>query len=202
MKKLFISFLMLFTSVSVFADSPITSTEFAAAYKDVPIVAKMISLNGNVVTDELIKYLADDNNPIDVKVAAINAVNFDKDVYTPFMNYLKTKWGTNSEITVLKNINASTAGALAYARARYYYMDLGEAYILCNIAYGKDSSSLTINMVYALVATTEIMDYNFCDVYRLCYSVISDNNLKQDIRVQAISMMMDYINLYKDDCNE
>lgn len=202
MKKLFISLVMLFTSVSVFADSPITSTEFAAAYKDVPIVAKMISLNGNVVTDELIRYLADDNNPIDVKVAAINAINFDKDVYTPLMNFLKTKWNTNSEITVLKSINASTTGALAYARARHYYFDLGEAYILCNIAYSKDPSSLTINMVYALIATTEIMDYNFCDVYRLCSSVLADNELKQDIRIQAINMMMDYINLYKDDCNE
>jgi hypothetical protein len=57
-------------------------------------------------------------------------------------------------------------------------------------------------MVYALAATTEIMDYNFCDVYRLCSSVLADNELKQDIRIQAINMIMDYINLYKDDCNE
>lgn len=202
MKKLFVICVMLFSSISAFADSPITSTDFAEAYKDVPIVAEMLALNGEVVTEDLIQYIADDNNPIDVKVAAINAVCFTQDIYTPFMNYLKAKYGTESEIAVLSTVNASTAGALAYARARYYYMDLSEAYLLCNIAYMKEPSSFTINMIYALIVATDVMDYSFCDVYKACNYVLSDTTLNQDIRILAISKIMEYINLYKDDCNE
>lgn len=198
MKKLLFIFSFLLLCSKSFADSPITSTEFALAYKDQPIVAQMLSLNGEVVTYELIEYLADENNPIDVKVAAINAVSIFKDVYTPLMQHLKSKYGTDSEISVLAIVNVSTHTALTYARARHYYMNLGEAYLLGYSAFIKDSSSFTVNMVYALILATNAMDYDFPTVYKICSSVTSNTSLVQDMRPEAISMMMEYINLYKE----
>lgn len=198
MKKILFVFSFLLLCSKAFADSPITSTEFALAYQDQPIVAQMLALNGEAVTYELIEYLADDNNPIDVKVAAINAVSISKDVYTPLMQHLKNKYETDSEITVLANVNVSTHTALTYARARHYYMDLGEAFILGYSASIKDGRSFTVNMVYALILSTEAMDYDFATVYRICDSVVTNDSLVQDMRPEAISMMMEYINLYKE----
>ena len=203
MKKLLLLVSLLMISTATFADSTITSTDFAKAYKDIPIVAKMLETNGECVTEELIDYLADENNPIDVKIAAINAVSIYKDVYTPLMAKLKSKWCTDSEITVLKEIDASTHTALAYANARsnWNWLDLREAIILTYSAFTKDPHSFTVNMVYALIISTHIMeDGTFCDVFKICDSVIVDNSLKQDMRQEAIGMMFEYINLYKDDC--
>jgi dTDP-glucose pyrophosphorylase len=160
----------------------------------------MFELKGESVTDELIDYLADEDNPIDVKIAAINAVSIYKDVYTPLMKKLKNRWRTDSEITVLKEINASTHAALAYAKARENWFDLGEAYILGYSAFLKDSRSFTVNMVYALIVSTEILEHDFCEVFKICNSVISNNSLKQDMRPQAVSMMMEYIHLYEEYC--
>ena len=198
MKKLLFIFSLLLICGKSFADSPITSTELALAYQDQPIVAQMLALNGEVVTYELIEYLADENNPIDVKVAAINAVSIHKDVYTPLMQHLKNKYGTDSEISVLANVNISTHTALTYARSRHYYMNLGEAYLLGYSAFIKDSNSFTVNMVYALILATDAMDYDFATVYRICNSVVTNDSLVQDMRPAAISLMMEYINLYKE----
>ena len=201
MKKFFIACAMFIaSSITAWADSPITSTDFAKAYQDVPIVAGTLALNGNVVTTSLINYLINDENPVDVKVAAINAVAFDKDVYTPMMDNLKAKFNTNSEITVLGKIGASTHTALAYARARCYYLDLSEAYILGYSAFLKDPDGFTTNMVYALMLTTDVLSRDFCQVYKICNAVVTNSQLKQDMRPQAITMMMEYINLYKNDC--
>lgn len=200
MKKQLFTILLLLTSIASFADSPITSTDFAKAYKDIPIVAKMLELDGEVVTDELIDYLANEDNPIDVKIAAINAVSIYKDVYTPLMKKLKNRWRTDSEITLLKEINVSTHVALTYAKARENWFDLGEAIILGHSAYLKDSQSFTVNMVYALILANNVMEYSFCEVFKICNSVVANAELTQDMRPEAVSMIMEYINLYMDDC--
>lgn len=200
MKKLLIFVSVLLLCVKSYADSPITSTEFALAYRDVPIVNMMLNLKGEVVSDELIEYLADEKNPIDVKVAAINAVSFNRDVYAPLMQRLKIKYGTTSELTVLSEIDFSTHVALAYARARHYYMDLREAYVLLASAFLKNSNSFTANMVYALVATTDVMEKDFCQVYQICASIVADTTLVQDMRPQAVPMIMEYINEYAKYC--
>ena len=200
MKKLFIVCVMLIaSSFTAWADSPITSTSFAKAYQDVPIVSRMLQLNGQVVTQELINYLADDQNPIDVKVAAINAVDISKDVYTPLMNLLKTRLGTDSEISVLARISGSTHAALAYARARHFYDNLREAGVLAHSVLLKEPDSFTANMVYALVISNAMMDSGQWDaIYPICNNIKIDPALTQDMRPQAITMLMEYINLYKE----
>lgn len=58
--------------VTVFADSPITSTDFYRAYTDVSIV-KTAKEKG-VMDKEIANYLHSSKNPIDVKAAVINAL--------------------------------------------------------------------------------------------------------------------------------
>ncbi len=77
MKNICLGILMiLFTSYQASADSPLTSTEIYKAYDKLPI----IQLAGNskgLLTEELIKYLADNGNPTDVKIALINRLGWD-----------------------------------------------------------------------------------------------------------------------------
>ena len=60
------------------ADSPITSTDISSSYQDVAIVQTAKSAQG-ALTDELMAYLADESNPIDVKMAVINQLGWDFD---------------------------------------------------------------------------------------------------------------------------
>jgi hypothetical protein len=56
------------------ADSPVTATEVAKAYQSEAIVKKAAS---DKLSDEVIKYLYDEKNPIDIKMAAIYSIGGD-----------------------------------------------------------------------------------------------------------------------------
>ena len=77
MKKLFLLFALLVSAVQLsFADSALTDTEFYKAYLDVPIV-KAAADQPNVLSEEAKAYLFDEANPLDVKLALINAVGWE-----------------------------------------------------------------------------------------------------------------------------
>lgn len=79
MKKLiFIFSFLILTVVPGFADSPLTSTDFYRAYLDVPIVKKAAD-NPKQLTEDEMEFLFDDENPLDVRLAIINAIGFDPD---------------------------------------------------------------------------------------------------------------------------
>lgn len=112
-------FVLLFFSAPIMADSPITSTYFADVYKSEEIVEKAMSTNGKI-TQEMMDYLADETNPTDVKIAIVNALSWSIDGsknYELFLNYLRNKYSTKSEITLLSNLDASTLISLAYLKA-------------------------------------------------------------------------------------
>jgi len=60
----------------VFADSPLTSTEFYTAYLDVELVAKAREMGH--IDEEMAQYLSDPANPLDIKAAVINAIGWGK----------------------------------------------------------------------------------------------------------------------------
>lgn len=71
MKKIILIIIMFlgFNNI-ILADSPITSTNFSVAYEDIFIVQR--ASEAAYLTEELIEYLDNPNNPIDVKAALIN----------------------------------------------------------------------------------------------------------------------------------
>ena len=71
-----------------FADSPLTSTDFYKAYLDVPIVAAAAK-NPGKLSNEAKAYLFDDNNPLDVKLALINAVGWRMEGLSTYTDYLR-----------------------------------------------------------------------------------------------------------------
>jgi hypothetical protein len=45
------------------------------------------------------------------------------------------------------------------------------------------------------------MDSDWCEVYNLTNSVRENKELKIDMKEEAISIIFDYMDIYKDDCN-
>lgn len=87
MKKVYFVLVMMISATQIcFADSPLTSTEFYKAYLDVPIV-KAAADNPKKLSEEAKTYLFDEGNPLDVKIALINAVGWDVDGLTTYLDY-------------------------------------------------------------------------------------------------------------------
>ena len=197
----FIMFVMLFWCSTIMADSPITSTFFADVYKSEIIVEKALMANGKI-TQEIMDYLADEVNPVGVKIATVNALQWGTDNYEPFLDYLKNRHSTKSEITLLAELDASTLISLAYIKAMGDYFDVKEALIIAQNAALKVPNRLSINMINALIYAQMVLKYDFCTVFQVCDRVVKDENLTKDLHPKAIEQIMEYIKDYSEDCNK
>jgi hypothetical protein len=183
------------------ADSPITSTYFADVYKSEKIIDKALMAKGTI-TQEIMDYLADEVNPVGVKIATVNALQWGTDNYEIFLNYLKNRHSTKSEITLLAELDASTLISLAYIKAMGDYFDVNEALIIAQYAALKVPNSLSINMINALIYSQMVMYYDYCRVFQVCDRVVKDESLTKDLHPKAIEQIMEYINDYSEDCNK
>ena len=188
----------LLSSQSLFADSPLTSTNFSKAYKDSEII-QLASKTEGKLTIELMDYLSNNKNPIELKIALINELGWSFDGQnnsTIFYNYLKEK-------SKLEDINEADANILicyAYLKALDNYFDVEDAIIYAKKAKSKNEKSYTINIICALIEAQKAMDSDWCEVYNLTNNVRINNTLKQDMKKDSISIIFDYMDLYKDEC--
>ena len=93
MKYILFSFALIFISVPTFADSPLTSTEFYKSYLDVSFV-KEASQSKGIISKMMLEYLDDDKNPLDTKLAIINALRWNRKGNQNsklFLNYVMKK---------------------------------------------------------------------------------------------------------------
>ena len=77
MKKLMtLAALMLWTAV-MWADSPLTSTNFSRAYATHPMVEMAAELEaGDFLPTKLLDFLADKDSPVDERMAVINSIGW------------------------------------------------------------------------------------------------------------------------------
>lgn len=211
MKKFFLILSLMVMSVTFsFADSPLTSTDFYTAYLDVPIVKKAAEKR-NVLTEEMMAYLHDDSNPLDVKMALINAVGWDFDRMSTFPDYMsyctlhypKERYNHPQDKIVTyqdvwEHASPDQLAVLVYLRAMAEYDNPARAYDFVEIAMGnpidKQSFMLPMGLVIAQIALY-LGDWG--NIYpAMNYYLFSPET--QDMRPEAIKIIMDYIDLYKE----
>ena len=187
----------LLISQNLFADSPLTSTDISKAYKDSKIV-QLASRSDGKLNDELLNYLFDSKNPIELKIALINELGWDfdgKNNATVFYEYLRKN--------NLKDINEANADILicfAYLKALDNYFDVEEAIIYAKKAKSKNEKSYTINIICALIEAQKAMDSDWCEVYNLTNNVRINELLIKDMKEEAVNIIFEYMDLYQDDC--
>jgi len=187
----------LLISQNLFADSPLTSTDISKAYKDSKIV-QLASRSDGKLNDELLNYLFDSKNPIELKIALINELGWDfdgKNNATVFYEYLRKN--------NLKDINEANADILicfAYLKALDNYFDVEEAIIYAKKAKSKNEKSYTINIICALIEAQKAMDSDWCEVYNLTNNVRINELLIKDMKEEALNIIFEYMDLYQDDC--
>ena len=194
--------LLLVTWTATWADSPLTSTNFAVAYSDHPMVQMACEEMQGSIPTTLLNFLANKNEPVDVRLAVINKLgwNFDgTSMGAQLGEYLMSRYKVKNETKLVKKLDAGTMAVYAYAKAMSNYFDVKAASELGHKAVKKDKNkSFSVAMASALIDAQIYLDSDWSMVYKVVADVLHDGSLHLDMRQEAIDNIMDYINLYKE----
>lgn len=193
---------LLLGNLLALADSPITSTDFAAAYFEEKIVITAKKAKG-IITPELMEYLSKTGNPIALKMAVINQLGWQnkiKDNGNVFSRFLSLKLRSKSEEELKQKASGDELLSLAYLKAMDDYQDVSPAMKYAEIALEKNPKSLTYNLIAGLIKAQKAMEADWCDVYKITDKVRQDSELTVDIKSEATAIIYEYMDGYKEFC--
>ncbi len=200
--KSFIFSFLVMSCVLCFADSPITSTDFWTAYKHEKIIEKAQNAGG-VLTTELADFLISKKGKIDVKMAVINCLSWDfngKKNAQIYLNRLLEKGIYKTSQEFRDKGKAGHLLCMAYLKAMDNYFEVFEAYEWAELALAKNQKSYTFNIINAIIHAQILFDSDWCLVFMATHSVRINKSLKRDMNEEAIKIIFDYMDLYKDYC--
>jgi hypothetical protein len=206
MKKTILSllFTVLVTVQFLRADSPITSTPFWEAYKTEKIIAVAMQASGSL-TNNLAEFLISKKNKIAVKMAVINCLSWDmngKSNSDFFLKYLIEKNIYTDQDNFKSEGRADHLLCMAYLKAMDNYFSVNDAAIWADLALAGNNKSYTFAIIHALIHAQLQFDNNWCLVYMVTHSVRTNDKLKKDMNDEAVVIIYDYMDLYKEYCDQ
>lgn len=201
--KCLLSFCLILLAFQSKADSPLTSTNFAKAYENNKIVK--YAAEAGEIDAKIAKFLLNEKKPIAVKAAVANALGWDMNgkknarIYTV---HLRKKYGFGANEFEMEKVSAADLMLLGYLTALDDYFNPSNGLEYLELAAKKNPNSLTIRMMLALVKSQIAFDSDWCQVYQLVAMAAADDSPNPDFSGEAISLIMEYIDLYKDECNK
>ena len=188
--------------VAGWADSPLTSTHFADAYSDHPMVQMACEELQADIPTTLLNFLANKHEPVDVRLAVVNKLGWNFDgttVGAQLRDYLMGRHGVKNETKLVKKLDARTLAVYAYATAMSDYFNVTAASKLGHQAVKKNKDkSFSVAMIAALIDAQAYMDSDWSMIYKVVANVLKDGSLHLDMRQEAIDDIMEYINLYNE----
>ena len=195
-------FALVLSANTVFADSPLTSTEFYKAYAQNAIIKKTIQARGQL-TPELLAYLTNSSNPIALKMAVINGLGWSfkgKNNAPLFLHYLIQKKEFGNETDFRKRANGQQLICYAYLKALDNYFDVNAALQIANLPQLKTEKSLTIQLIRGLINAQQNLSKFPCAIYTEIHKIQLNKSLKQDLNTTALKIIFEYVGLYKVGC--
>lgn len=204
-----IIFLLVLFIKTGYADSPLTSTDFYKAYLDVPIVRDAFE-NPGKLNNEQMAYLYNDDNPLDVRLALINAIGWEKDEQSTFIDYIayclknypKERYNNSDDKIVTTEDLYSTASpqqmaVFVYLRALCDYHNINYVYQMAEIAMRNPISSESFMLPMALVWAQLKLEHGEMEIIYPSFEYLFLNAKVKDMRPEAVKIIMDYIGVYK-----
>ena len=191
-KKILLILPLLFLSV-VTADSPITSTDFYKAYLHIPEIEEAHEIG--VLSEGMAQFLLDSENSLDKKAAVINAFLFKR--------YLNAKYQVKDDIdSLVKVMNDEELFCLGYMTVMDNYFDPEKSLIYFESASSSIRESYTFQIINALVKTQSLLEDQdkWCRIWITINAVETNKELKVDMNTGGRKIILDYIKIYKDNC--
>lgn len=208
MKKVFSLITYLISCGVSNADSPLTSTEFYKAYSEVPTIQLALNSRGKI-TPTLMQYLANDTNPLDIKLAVINALGSsnngtkNSDAYMKYiLKKKKFRNGQNRPSIIFEwNASADELICFAYLRAMENYFDIIYANKISCIAKNKKPDSYAVAIISGLIRAQGLFLLNeYCYAANNIKAININPNLKIDLKNEGIKIINQYIYSLGNDC--
>lgn len=208
MKRIILSLLLLGCSTFIFADSPITSTNFYTAYLHHKLV-KEAKESGELST-AMAEFLSstEKEDSIQLKVALINALSWDiggKENSDLYWAFLEKKYGDKKLPT--DKLTGDELLCMSYLKIMDDYHSTKEPLRLVSIALNKNPESYTYQMIAALIRAQNaflngVYPYGWCQVFEFVSEVDQNKELTADFKQEATDIIFDYINIYEEYCLE
>ncbi len=195
------------------ADSPLTSTDLASAYADVPAVGR--AQKTKRCEGEVLQFLIGDH-PTDQKAAVINALGWNFDGQgngRRFVEGLAAARGLRSEDLRLSHLTAVDRFVLGYLLAMDDYFTMRPLVVDGTDVWGATPIDLldqaayslpedfAVHYVRGLVQAQAAMDQSWCSVFLATQQVIDEfPPERRNLRPDAVASAQSYMALYEDDC--
>lgn len=197
MKKIFVIlciFIGLYLSAATAsADSPLTSTPFYNAYMDLSIVAEAEA--EGAVSEDIADFLYDKNNPIDVKAAVINAISWSGNSSANADKYCRIIYKKPLNKINTDKLRGDQLFCIGYLLAMDNYSDVTTSLRYLRLSEQKVNNSFTIQMIGAVVESMKPID----GIWDYIEPVLLNKGLKQDMRQDAVNIILDYMATYCED---
>ena len=217
MKKIFGGIILIHLVLVSRADSPLTSTSFCKAYKDIALIKKTMLEEKSVLTKEHFEFFDNTSIPLDQKVALINALGWgDTTKTTAYILHLSGKYklpvNTFDSILIWRGsqpalyapsapVSADDLCCLAYMQAMGNYFAPIKGYYCAYHAANAKPQSEAVSYVYGLILAQFYLDNDWCQVYKVMEAVRDFDEYSVDrLRKAAIDNIFEYINLYRESC--
>jgi hypothetical protein len=181
------------------ADSPITSTPFSEAYLDYAIVAD--ADHAGTMNEDVARYLANEDNPLDVRAAVMNALSWSVDGKENALAFCDLRLHTNGEVPAPDDLRGDLAFVVGYLLCLDNYFEPAQALPYLEHARDELPQSFTVAMVTALVECQAMFDKEdgWGRMWPTIEGVVDDDSLNGDMRVGALKIITDYMVLYAED---
>jgi hypothetical protein len=175
---------------------------------DVPLVQEALNSKGKI-TDEIIEYIYADTNPLEIKLAIINAIGWkvrgltnSQKFFKFVMNKKKYKSDFGGDYTAFNwNATADELICYAYMKALDNYFDVSDAFSVASLALNKNPNSFAVNMIYNLIKAQGITAYGESCYASKTFSTLRNNpKLEMDIKNEAIPFIFEYMDYIGKDC--
>lgn len=198
-------------SAVLHADSPLTSTDLASAYAEIPAVKE--ALAGRRMTPGILRVLIADG-PTDRKAAVVNALGWQSPGNAlAFLNGLAAARGVAPDDITLAQLTAADRFVLGYMLALETYASPDALRPGTRDVWGATPMQLldqaatalprdfTVHLVRALVEAQHAMETSRCSVYMATARVFEKfPERRRNLRLRAIGSVQAYMDLYKRHC--
>jgi hypothetical protein len=206
MKKAILTLTVILTSVCgslIFAGSPLISTKFYSAFymnEKVQYAEQLEFLDGVIAG-----YLTEQNTAINQKIAVINALQWNekgKNNVETFKMFLGRKYGKSFDQLDLDQLTGDELLCLGYMMSMDKQLKLSDALPVLDKAKVKNSTSYTTQLICSLAAAQNYINTSKdCEAWKGCDGVRNNPNLVQDFNSEAIAIIFEQVDTYKDKCN-
>jgi hypothetical protein len=177
---------------------------------DVPLVQNALKCKGKI-NNEMLEYIYAETNPLEIKLAIINAIgwnvkgNKSSKLYFKFvMNKKKYKSDFGGDSTAFNwNATADELICHAYMKALDNYFDVTDAFEVAGLALKKNPNSFAVNMIYNLIKAQGLTSYReYCSASKMFNTLKNNPNLTTDMKKESMFFVFEYMDYIGKDCKK